>query len=419
MDYQKIICPNYNIFLVNNKKYHDIEISVNFTENVNKRKITERNILADLLTYSSYKYDTTSKLLKKCQELYSIHPKCSVNRYGNVLRTKFSLSILDSYYVNNKNFIDNIELLSEIILHPWIEDEKLKSNYLDFVKKILAAETLSIEEEPRLYANIKALKIMGKNENFTLTGFSDLKILKEIDEEKLYNSYQKMLKESRIDIVISGNIKNRKKIVDVIQKKFVFHNKSTFNYVATKHNYVESPIKKVKEKKKIAQSKLCLVGKIVDVSEYEYKVVFNIFNEMFGTMGSCLLMKNVREKNNLCYYIGSYYNKLDSIFVINSGVKKDEMDKAASLIIDTLKMATEGKFTNTDLKNAKAEYLNELEKLKDSNHNLCEYVYGREVFGSDSIQERMRLAKMISKEDIMNVAKKIKLCVEYYLEGEQ
>ncbi len=419
MDYQKIVCPNYIIYLVNNKKYHDIEISINFTENVNKRKITERNILADLLTYSSYKYDTTSKLIKRCQELYSMHPKSSVNRYGNVIRTKFSLSILDSYYVNKNNLIDNIELLSEIILHPWIEDNKLKSKYLDLVKKILEGETLSIEEEPRLYANIKALKKIGKNENFALTGFSDLKILKEIDEEKLYKSYQKMLKESHIDIVISGNIGNQEKIVDAIQKYFVIKNKSNLNYVATKHNYVESTIIKVKEKKKIAQSKLCLIGKIVDVSEYEYKVVFNVFNEMFGTMGSCLLMKNVREKNNLCYYIGSYYNKLDSIFVINSGVKKDEMEKAASLIIDTLKMATEGKFTNIDLKNAKAEYLNELDKLRDSNHNLCEYVYGREIFGSDSIQERMRLAKMITKEDIMNVAKKIKLCIEYYLEGEQ
>lgn len=419
MDYQKIVCPNYNIFLVNSKKYHDIEISINFTENVNKRKITERNVLADLLTYSSYKYDTTSKLVKKCQELYSMHPKCSVNRYGNVLRTKFSLSILNSYYVSKDNIIDNIELLSEIILHPYVEDNKLKSKYLELVKKILASETLSIEEEPRLYANIKALKKMGKNEIFTLTGFSDLKILQDIDEEILYKSYKKMLKESRIDIVIAGNIINSKKIVDAIQKYFVIKNKSTLNYVATKHNYVESTIKKVKEKKKIAQSKLCLIGKIIDVNEFEYKVVFNVFNEMFGTMGSSLLMKNVREKNNLCYYIGSYYNKLDSIFVINSGVKKDEMEKASSLIIDTLKMATEGKFTKKDLENAKAEYLNELEKLMDSNNNLCEYVYGREVFGSDTIQERMKLAKKITKEDIINVAKKIKLCVEYFLEGEQ
>ena len=419
MDYQKVVCPNYNIYLVNNKKFHDIEISINFTENVNKRKITERNILADLLTYSCYKYDTTSKLVKKCQELYSMHPKCSVNRYGNIIRTKFSLSIVDSYYVSKNNLIDNIELLSEIILHPCIEDNKLKSKYLELVKKILAGETLSIEEEPRLYANIKALKIMGKNEKYALTGFSDLKLLEEIDEEKLYKSYQKMLRESRIDIIISGNIRNQKKIVDAIKKYFVIKNKSNLNYIATKHTYVESPIKKVKEKKKIAQSKLCLIGKIIDVNEYEYKVVFNVFNEMFGTMGSCLLMKHVREKNNLCYYICSYYNKLDSIFVINSGVKKDEMEKAAALIIDTLKMATEGKFTNIDLKNAKAEYLNELEKLKDSNNNLCEYVYGREVFGSDTVQERIQLAKMITKEDIMNVAKKIKLCVEYYLEGEQ
>lgn len=419
MDYQKIDCSNYNIYLVNNKKFHDIEISVNFTENVTKQKITERNFLADLLTYSSFKYDTTSKLLKKCQELYSMHPKCSVNRYGNVLRTKFSLSILNSYYVNKKNIVDNIELLSEIILHPCVKEKKIQSKYWDIVKKILVAETLSIEEEPRLYANIKALKLIGKNEIYSLTGFSNLKVLEKINEERLYKSYQKMLKESRIDIIIAGNIRDKTTIIDAIQKHFIINNKSKINYIVTKHVYEENYIKKVKEKKKISQSKLCLIGKIIDINEYEYKVVFNVFNEMFGTMGSSLLMKNVREKNNLCYYIGSYYNKLDSIFVINSGVKKDDMEKTSSLIKDTLKMATEGKFTIKDLKNAKAEYLNELEKLMDSNINLCEYVYGREVFGSDTIQERMRLSQKITKKDIINVAKKINICVEYFLEGEQ
>ena len=104
MNYKKIECDNYNIHLINNKKYHDISFAIYFVDNVNEEKLAYHNVLVDILTTASKKYDTRSKIVKKTQDLYSINPYAVTVRCGNLLVTKFSISILNSKYLD-KNII--------------------------------------------------------------------------------------------------------------------------------------------------------------------------------------------------------------------------------------------------------------------------------------------------------------------------
>ena len=74
MNYQKIKTNEYDIHIINNKKFHTIDCRIYFTENVNKELITYRNALISVLTYATKKYDTKEKLMKRCQDLYSLSP---------------------------------------------------------------------------------------------------------------------------------------------------------------------------------------------------------------------------------------------------------------------------------------------------------------------------------------------------------
>ena len=421
-NYQKIVKENYNLYLIPNKGLHNFIISVCFTTEASKEKNTYYNVLGNVLSYATFKYQNSKELLRKCQDIYATNPRIFINRYGNYLRFKVLISALDSIYLKKENLIENVKLLSEVIYHPLVKDNKFNSKYFKIVLNELKNETKSIQEDARVYANLKVLECLDidkKDANYKLTGFCDLDVLKTINEENLYQCYLDLINNSKIDIFISGNVCNSQEFVDAIKENFEIKKRyiklpTPFIY----HQQNNNKIKAYHEIRKCSQSKISLACKMYHLTEYENYFVMNIYNEILGGGAACLLMKHIREENNLCYYINSYCNKMDNLIIINSAINKENYVKAIELIQKVLEMIKQGKFTKRDLNNAKATYLAELEGINDSNNSLIEYTYGLEIFHSKPVEERKQIILNISKEDVIAFAQKVFLETVFFLEGD-
>ena len=415
MIYQKIKGTGCNIHLINNKKFHTIDCRIYFTENVNKELITYRNALISVLTYATNNYNTKEKLIKRCQDLYSLVPVTSSIRNGNLLTTKFSLSTVNSSYIKDNNLIDNILLLKEIILNPLIENNSFNKKYFDIVKRELEIETKTIIEEPRLYANLELLKMIGNNK--IISGYSDLDILDKMDEMKLYQSYLEMINNSKIDIFISGNIKNIKEIVKVIKDNFIFKNNYSLYDPVIIHNKTNKPVIK-EEVKSFQQSKLSIGYKLYNLTDFEGRYALIVFNNLFGGGPNSLLMRLIREENSLCYYVSSYSNRMDNLVLVNSGIDKDNYQLVVEMVDKTIKRIIDGKFTNKDIEEAKTEILIGLSTVLDSNKSIIEYYYGMDTFNTKDINTKIEMIKKVSKEDIINCAKKLNMEGIFFLKGD-
>ena len=419
MNYTKKKKDEYNIHFIENKGFHTLEIRVLFTSVVSKEKLTMHNMITDILTYATCKYPTRRDLLHKCQELYSLFPIGGCRKYGNYLLTTFGISILDSMYINQDNIIDNIELIKEILFNPLSNGNKFDDKLFELVKKDQLAETRTIKEQPRLLCNYNLMKKMSDKENFALTGYSDLEVLEHITSETLYKEYQNMLENSKIDIFVSGNIKNIPKIEEAIMKNFIFHNK---------FQSLPNPYFVHKKKKRHAnvfvdtfpymQSKISIGYKCFNLNLDENRFIINLLNSILGGGSDSMLMKEIREEKTLCYYIGSYINKLDNILVINSGIEKENYEKVLELVEEIFNKLRNGKFTKQALNNAKMEYLMELERITENNRSIIDYYYGREVFNSLDVEKRREKIAKFTKDDVMKLANKIHLDTIYYLKGD-
>lgn len=418
MNYQKIKGDEYNIHIINNKKFHTTECRIYFTENSSCRLVTYRNALVSVLTYATKNYDTKEKLIKKCQDLYSLMPTATTYLSGNLLTTMFSLSTINSRYIERNNLIDNILLLKEIILNPLTTNNEFSKKYFHITKKELEMETKTIEEEPRLYSNIELIKLIGKDGKI-ISGYSDLDILDKMNESKLYQSYLNMLQNSKIDIFVSGNIKNTKEIIKVIKDNFHFKKKSyQLNDALIIHdNKSKNPIIK-EEIKNYQQSKLSIGFKLYNLTEFENRYVSFVFNNLFGGGANSLLMRLIREEKSLCYYINSYSNRFNNIVIVNSGINKENYSLVVDMIKEVLNNITLGKFSLKDLNESKMEILYGLSNVFESNRNIIEYYYGRMIFNSDDLNTKIKKIKKVSKEDIIAYAKKINMEAIFFLKGD-
>ncbi len=419
MKYKKVSMDKLDIHIIQNSDFHTIEFRVYLTENLTKEKITYRNALVDILTYASKRYDTKEKLIKRCQDLYSLQPMAAVVRNGNLLTTKFGISTIDSIYVEKENLIENILLLKEIILNPLIDNEQFSSKYFSIMKDDLKSETNTINEEPRLYANIQLLKLLNDEEEKIFSSFSDLNVLSEMTEKSLFQSYQDLINNSKVDIFVIGNIHNSEEIINVILQNFKFPchypklNSGTIIHTKMKNNPLVG-----RESRSYQQSKLSVGYKLYGLTEEENRYACFIFNLILGAGNNSLLMRYVREKKGLCYYIGSYINRLDNILIINSGINKNHYDDVLKCIDEVLDNVRMGKFTMKDIKAAKMEAIIDLSSICENPQNIVDYYFGMSIFNSSNLKEKSQKIKNVSKNDIIEVSKKIKLDSIFLLEGD-
>ena len=116
------INDNVNIIYLENEKFKTNLISVFFKRALKRDEVTKNVLLQYVLTDSTQKYKTQSDIEKRMQELYSSKIDTNVSKSGEKQIISFKLSFVSDRYLQEKITDDAIDLLTEIIFNPNIEN---------------------------------------------------------------------------------------------------------------------------------------------------------------------------------------------------------------------------------------------------------------------------------------------------------
>lgn len=419
MIYTKKDLGSYNLHLIKTDKFKTITVKILFRSQIEKSEITLRNALTSLLVYSSKKYNTKRKLTIKTQELYSAGISVNNSRTGNYINTFFTLNVLNDKYTEDGNFKEALSLFSDIILDPDVSGGKFNESYVDIVTNRMRTNLSGIKEDTSYYSLIRALESFDRDSPVSYRVGGYLEDMHMINASSLYKYYQEMLRKDLIDIFVIGDFDEEQVVADIRDRfKLRILKKARMPYRLEEKN-PRSRRLFAKETISNSQSKLNIICRYNNLTDYEIKYVLPIFNVIFGGGSDSKLFKIVREQHSLCYSIYSTYNKFDNILIIRTGIDKDNYNKCLDLVERIIIDIRRGKFDQDEIDVAREYIETSLDEVEETQGSIIDMYLGLDLLGDDPMDVKREKFRGVTRNEIIKVAKKVRMDTVFILEGEK
>ena len=418
MKYKTYNCNSFDVHTIKTDKFKTSHVEVIFRDIANKEEMGAYSFLADMLSQSSKTYPRKKDLITRFEELYKIIVYATTLRVGNVLDFHVSLDFINPNYINDKSYVEEvIKTLFDIIENPNVTNDEFDLKTFNIVKERLKREINSLKENPMKQSIKEAFKAMNTNTPTSYELLGTLESLEKITPSSLYKTYRNLRKNFKVDIFLIGNLE-MDDTVSLIKKyfknRYIIENKLD---LMVDNKEIKKPVVKSITSDNV-QANLVMIFNLKNLTEIEKNITFNVFNYLYGNGGlTSKLYQSIREKNSLCYAISSMYLKYDKLLLVHISLEQANVKKATSLVKKELKNMQAGNFTEEELKDAINNMIISLDMAQDNTVSIINNYVFHEFDNLPMPEERIEMFKNIKKEDVINVAKKVKLNTIFTLEG--
>lgn len=418
MKYKTYNCNSFNIYTIKTDRFKTSHLEVIFKNVLKKEEIGTYSFLADMLSEGCKRYPRKKDLITRFEELYKIVIYASTMRVGNVIDLHVSLDFINPEYIEDEGYIEDvIKTLFEVILNPNVCNDEFDLKTFNIVKERLRREINSLKENPVKQSIKEAIKTMDSNSPTSYEILGTIEELENITPAKLYNAYKSLRKNFKVDVFLIGNL-DMDNVASLIKKYFKNRYIVSDNFEVMVDNKETKKVKEKAMKSDNIQTNLVMLFNLKNLSELEKNITLNCFNYLYGSGGlTSKLYKSIREENSLCYAINSMYLKYDKLLMVQISLDNCNVKKAISLVKKELKSMQNGNFSEEEVRDAINNMVISLDMSLDNNIAILNnYVFN--IYDKlPSIEERKEYFKKLTKEDIVNVSKKVKLNTIFTLEG--
>lgn len=415
--YKAYKMDNYNLYMMKTDKFKTISMSIRFRKKKTKEDGVYAFILKDVLKSGTNGYEKLNEYYKAKLNIYYPTTNFQIVNYGKERTFAISTKIVNEKYTEKGMNEKGIKFVFDTLYNPKIKDlafdkETFEICRHDYIEMLKAAKDDSFKYmTDRLWeeVNVYDFKLLSNEEA--------IKVAKSMTEKDLYNYYQSLFIDNSLDIFIVGDFdfEEMKNIIARIVKGNFKQNKNTS--VITFDTTKNKP-KEIIETVRTSQSQLGLGLKFINLTDFERKYVSVFYSSILGGGWSSKLFQTVREKHSLCYFIGASRSISHSLLFIYASIDSKDYEETLKLIKQELHSMEKGDFTKEHMNQILELYNNSLLEIEDNQTSIMNSLIDVTLTNNDTIEERRKNIKKVTKEDIMNLAKKVKLDTIFLLKGE-
>ena len=418
MEYRKIeIKKGINLHLINTTKFKTNLLSVFITTKLSKETVTKNALIPMVLKRGSKNMPTSEKISENLEEMYGADFNCGVEKTGDNQVLKFYLETLNDEYLPEKEYLleKSIATILELIFDPYTEDENFKEEYVNGEKENLKQIIEGKKDSKDRYAYERCIEEMYKDQPYGLYKYGYIEELEKIDNKNLYEYYKKMIKESKIDIFISGKIDEDAEKIIKENENIKKLDSREYEIIITDNNNQNKQVKEITENTQISQGKL-VIGLDVKVENKKQKYAALLYNAILGGTPTSKMFQNVREKESLAYTAASNYIRNKDIILVRCGIEIENYDKALELTKKQIEDMKNGEFSEENIQNAKANIISNIRAIPDEQDTQITYYFGQEFskykMNFDEYEEQI---KNLNKQDLREIAQNVTINTIYFL----
>lgn len=418
-----------DVFKISTDKFKTNTINIFFHDDLSKEHATKNALLPAVLRRGCSKYPSIADIALQLEELYGSTFDCGVTKKGERQIIQFYMEyVADKYTGDNENLFEKVfDLIYEIVTNPVLENNIFKSDYLKQEKDNLKMLIEGRVNDKVQYAVERCFEEMCKDEPYGIYDYGCVEDLEGINSQNLFEHYKLVLETLPIQVFVTGNIEDKmvkymlEKLAD-IRNRFkvgaIVQNETKKLKQLSPESFCKEIVdtKDVTEKMSINQGKLSLGFRTCvapDNSDY-YSLI--VYNGILGGGVHSKLFQNVREKASLAYYAFSRLEKFKGLMVISSGIEIENKDRAVNIILQQLDDIKAGNISDYEYDSTLKTIETGIKSLKDSQIQMVDFYLSQTIVNTiDSLDSIIENIKKVSKQDVINVAGKIKLDTIYFL----
>lgn len=420
MEYKQIeIKKGIKLHTIKTEKFKTNLIAIMLTTKLNRENVTKNALIPAVLRRGTKNLTTQEEINKKLEEMYGASLNCGLDKTGDNQVLKFYIETVNDEFLPQEaeNMLKiSLEKIFEFVFNPYLENGCFKKEYVEQEKENIKQIIDGKIDNKARYSLDRCIEEMYKDQPYGLYKYGYVEDMKEINEKNLYEYYQQLINECKIDIFVSGIIdeeteniiKNNENIIKLKDREPQYNETEIIAKISQKENDVQ-------ESMDVTQGKL-IIGMDLDIDDDNLRFDIMIYNSIFGGSANSKLFQNVREKASLAYTASSSYYRFKNNIFINCGIEIKNYDKALEIIKQQIEDMKKGDFTDEEVENAKKGIIASIKIIDDEQDTEITYFFSQELSKSKcNIEQYMQRISEVTKEKVVDVANKVSINTVYFL----
>lgn len=420
MEYKQTeIKKGIKLHTIKTEKFKTNLIAIMLTTKLNRENVTKNALVPAVLRRGTKNLTTQEEINKKLEEMYGASLDCGLDKTGDNQVLKFYIETVNDEFLPQEaeNMLKtSLEKIFEFVFNPYLENGCFKKEYVEQEKENIKQIIDGKIDNKARYSLDRCIEEMYKDKPYGLYKYGYVEDMKNINEKNLYEYYQQLINECKIDIFVSG-------IIDEETENIIKNNENIIKLKDREPQYNEPKIiakrtekeNDVQESMDVTQGKL-IIGMDLDIDDDNSRFDIMIYNSIFGGSANSKLFQNVREKASLAYTASSSYYRFKNNIFINCGIEIKNYEKALEIIKQQIEDMKKGDFTDEEVENAKKGIIASIKTIDDEQDTEITYFFSQELSKSKcNIEQYMQRISEVTKDKVVDVANNVSINTVYFL----
>ena len=403
-------------YYIPNDRFSTTLITCNLYIPLDAETMATDSLLPYLLSSCSAEYRDYIDLNVRLLELYGADLSCSATKCGDRFHIKLGISVINDKfsYDDCSPVTEATDLLCGLLFAPSFENDAFLPFDIDREKRKTIERIEGEINNKRSFARTRLLAEMFGADPFGKFNYGSVDEVNEINSDALVRAWRKLLETAYVRICAVSSSFPEKAF-----EKFSSMFKGISRHDITDTEFFrELPcaetVNDITERFDVTQGKLALGFTSNLHGSLKASAALSLLSDIWGGGPYSKLFENVREKQSLCYYCSASSRRSKGFLMVESGIEEQNAQKVVDAVLRELDDIKNGSFDDSLIEASKKSVTDALAGYYDSATALDAW-YTRELGEPISPEEASEIIAKVSREEIIEAAKGVKLHTIYRL----